>query len=59
VEDVAVGDMGTTEDVEDVVMVWKDVGILVEFIWFLSCFHFAHRSRERWQELTRQSFDFC
>ena len=32
---------------------------LVEFIWFLLCFHFARRGREGWWELTRQSFDFC
>ena len=32
---------------------------LVEFIWFSSCFHFAHHGRGGWWELTRQSFDFC
>ena len=37
--------------------VWKDAEELVEFIWFSLCFHFAHRSREGWRELTRQSFE--
>ena len=30
---------------------------LFEFIWFSLCFHFAHRGREGWQELTTQSFE--
>jgi len=37
--------------------VWKDAEELVEFIWFLLCFHFACRGREGWRELTRQSFE--
>ena len=37
--------------------VWKDAEKLVEFIWFLLCFHFACRGREGWRELTRQSFE--
>jgi len=38
--------------------VWKGAEKLVEFIWFsLTCFHFAHRGREGWRELTRQSFE--
>ena len=37
--------------------VWKSAEKLVEFIWFSLCFHFARRGRERWRELTRQSFE--
>lgn len=37
--------------------VWKDAEMLVEFIWFSLCFHFARRGREGWRELTRQSFE--
>ena len=37
--------------------VWKDAEKLVELIWFSLCFHFAHRGREGWRELTRQSFE--
>ena len=37
--------------------VWKNAEKLVEFIWFSLCCHFAHRGREGWQELSRQSLE--
>ena len=35
----------------------KNAEKLLEFIWFLLCFHFARRGREGWRELSRQSFE--
>ena len=35
---------------------WADPERLLQFVWFSLCFHFGHRGREGWRELSKQSF---
>ena len=37
--------------------IWRNPEMLVEFVWFSLCYHFARRGREGWRELNKQSFE--